>query len=121
MVGISLKSTIESYLRAISASDMPRIAALSMMFSLPLSCGWKPAPVAMRPAMRPRVRTVPWSGRITPLIILSSVDLPEPLRPISPIDSPWLTVNETSSTAGKVSLVGRPLARATVTCLKVRW
>jgi hypothetical protein len=77
--------------------------------------------VAISPAIRPRVRTVPWSGRITPLIIFSRVLLPEPLSPISPIDSPALTVNDTSSTALKVSLTLRPFTSATVTCLKVRW
>ena len=120
-MSISAKSTISSYFRLISFSVMPRIAAFSRMFSRPLSCGWKPAPVAISPAIRPRVRTVPTSGRITPLIIFSSVDLPEPLRPIRPIDSPALTLKETSSTALKVSLILRPLSIATVTCLKVRW
>ena len=58
------------------------------MLSRPVSCGWKPAPVAISPAIRPRVSTWPPSGRMIPLISLSSVLLPEPLRPISPIDSP---------------------------------
>ena len=40
-----------------------------------------------------------------PLTSLSRVDLPEPLSPISPIDSPCSTVNETSSSALNVSLV----------------
>ncbi len=53
--------------------------------------------------MRPRVRMVPESGRITPLISLSSVLLPEPLRPIRPIDSPCSTVKETSLTATNCS------------------
>ncbi len=64
---------------------------------------------------------VPLSGRITPLIIFSNVLLPEPLSPIRPMDSPSFTVNETSSTAGKVSLMSRPLSIATLTCLNVRW
>ena len=61
--------------------------------------------------MRPRVRMVPWSGRITPLIILSRVLLPEPLRPISPMDSPCSTVNETSLTARNFSVRGSLLRR----------
>ena len=88
----------------------PRIAALRKMFSRPVSCGWKPAPVAIRPAIRPRVSTVPPSGRITPLISLSSVLLPEPLRPIRPIDSPCSTVKETSSRAMKVLLMSLAVA-----------
>src|SRR5271170_7166173 len=40
--------------------------------------------------------TSPESGSISPEIILSNVDLPLPLGPISPIRSPSLTVNETS-------------------------
>ena len=53
--------------------------------------------------MRPRVSTLPRSGRMMPLIIFSSVLLPEPLSPISPMDSPCWTVNETSLTAKKAS------------------
>ena len=62
------------------------------MFSRPVSWGWKPAPVAISPATRPRVSTEPESGRITPLMILSSVDLPDPLSPMRPMDSPCSTV-----------------------------
>ncbi len=101
---MSAKSTIWSNLRRVSASLIPRIAALRKRFSRPVSWGWNPAPAAMRPAMRPRVSTLPSSGRITPEISFSSVLLPEPLRPISPIDSPCSTVNDTSSTARKESL-----------------
>ena len=59
---MSANSTISSNLRLVSASVMPRTAALRKMFSRPLSCGWKPAPVAIRPAIRPRVSTSPPSG-----------------------------------------------------------
>ncbi len=85
---MSAKSTIWSNFRLVSASVMPRIAAFRKTLSRPVSCGWKPAPVAIRPAIRPRVSTWPASGFITPLISLSSVLLPEPLRPIRPTDSP---------------------------------
>ena len=118
---MSAKSTISSNLRLISASLIPRIAPLRKRFSRPVSCGWKPAPVAIRPAMRPRVRMVPSSGRITPLISLSSVLLPEPLRPIRPIDSPCSTVKDTSLTARNCSCSGRRRIVATAICLRVRW
>ena len=36
---------------------MPRIAAFRKTLSRPVSCGWKPAPVAISPAIRPRVST----------------------------------------------------------------
>ncbi len=96
---MSAKSTIASNLRLISASLMPRIAPLRKRLSRPLSWGWNPAPVAISPAIRPRVRMLPLSGRITPLISLSRVLLPLPLRPIRPMDSPCSTVNDTSLTA----------------------
>ena len=89
--------------------------------SRPVSWGWKPAPVAISPAIRPRVSTWPSSGFITPLISLSSVLLPEPLRPISPTDSPCSTVNETSWTAQKVSLIAWRRIAAMAICLSVRW
>ena len=56
-----------------------------------------------------------------PLTIFSSVLLPEPLRPISPIDSPWSTVNETSLTARKESDSSCCRIIATLICLRVRW
>src|SRR6478735_8004353 len=118
---MSAKSTISSNLRLISGSLIPRMAPLRKRFSRPVSWGWKPAPVAIRPAMRPRVRMVPESGRITPLISFSSVLLPEPLRPIRPIDSPCSTVKETSLTATNCSWSGSRRTVATAICLSVRW
>ena len=100
---------------------MPMIAALRKRFSRPVSCGWKPAPVAIRPAIRPRVMTVPASGRITPLISLSSVLLPEPLSPIRPTDSPCSTVKDTSLTAVNFSVSGSRRMDATAICFRVRW
>ena len=58
------------------------------MFSVPVISGWNPAPVAIRPEIRPRVRTLPDVGFITPMMCLSSVLLPDPLSPIRPIASP---------------------------------
>ena len=69
----------------------------------------------------PRVSTLPASGRITPLISLSRVLLPEPLSPISPTDSPCSMVNETSLTALKLSLIVWRRMAAMVICLMVRW
>src|SRR3954451_13988787 len=71
--------------------------------------------------MRPRVRTAPPSGRITPLMSFSRVDFPDPLSPMSPIDSPCSTVNDTSSSARNVLLISCPRAEATTICLRVRW
>ena len=118
---MSANSTMASNLRLVSFSVMPRIAALRKTFSRPVSWGWKPAPVAISPAIRPRVRTVPESGFITPLIILSRVLLPEPLSPIRPMDSPCSTVKDTSLTARKSSLRSCPRTMAIDICLIVRW
>src|SRR6476620_5680927 len=118
---MSANSTIWSNFRLVSASDMPRIAALRKTLSRPVSCGWKPAPVAMSPAIRPRVSTWPASGFITPLISLSRLLLPEPLRHIRPSDSPASISNETSLTARNVSLICWRRRAAMVICLMVRW
>ena len=48
---------------------------------------------------RPNTRSDPSSGSSSVLIIRISVDLPEPLAPITPKISPGLISNETSSTA----------------------
>src|SRR3954453_18642666 len=118
---MSANSTISSNLRLVSASLMPRMAPLRNRFSRPVSWGWKPAPVAISPAIRPRVRMMPVSGRITPLISLSRVLLPEPLRPIRPIEEPCSTLKERSLTARNFSWSGSRLSEATAICLRVRW
>src|SRR4051812_40503270 len=118
---MSANSTIWSNFDLISRSLIPMIAPLRKRFSRPVSCGWKPAPVAIRPAMRPRVRMLPSSGRMTPLISFSSVLLPEPLSPIRPMDSPCSTSNETSLTARNFSWSGSRFTDATAICLSVRW
>ena len=71
--------------------------------------------------MRPRVSTVPESGRMMPLMSLSSVLLPEPLSPIRPMDSPCWTVNETPSSALNLLLSSCPRRAATDISLSVRW
>ena len=59
------------------------------------SCGSAPTR-----ALRPR-RTTPASGSRSPLIIASSVLLPQPLRPTTPIRSPSLRVSERSVNSGR--------------------
>ena len=54
------------------------------MFSRPDSSGWKPAPSSSMADTRPFGGSAPDVGRWMPAISLSSVDLPEPLCPISP-------------------------------------
>ncbi|MNT94765.1 hypothetical protein D3C72_2365210 [compost metagenome] len=61
------------------------------MFSRPLKSGWKPAPSSRSGERRPLTVTVPALGRITPVISLRMVLLPDPLVPITPTDSPGLT------------------------------
>ena len=65
--------------------------------------------------------TEPLSGRITPLMSLSSVLFPEPLGPIRPMDSPCSTVKDTPARALKVSLISWPFRAATAICFSVRW
>ena len=48
---------------------------------------------------RPSIFIEPWLGRKLPAIILTSVDLPAPLSPISPTTSPASIDSETSFTA----------------------
>ena len=48
---------------------------------------------------RPSIFIVPCDGGKLPAIILTSVDLPAPLSPISPTTSPGSMANETSFTA----------------------
>src|ERR1700727_1341297 len=73
------------------------------MFSRPVRSCWKPAPSSRRPASLPRTATSPVVGWRTPQMHLSSVDLPEPLRPRIPTVSPSRTVSETLSRAQKSS------------------
>src|SRR3954447_21148206 len=63
----------------------------------------------------------PSSGRMTPLMSLSSVLLPDPFRPIRPMDSPCWTSKETSLTARNFSCSGSRFTDATAICFSVRW
>lgn len=69
------------------------------MFSRAVSSISKPAPNSIRGAMLPFTVHVPSVGSSTPAIILSKVDLPEPLVPNMPNTSPFLTSSETWSRA----------------------
>ena len=57
---------------------------LMKMFSRPEISGWKPAPSSISAEMRPSTVTWPSVGRVMPATHLSSVLLPDPLRPITP-------------------------------------
>ena len=49
---------------------------------------WMPAVTSIRAPTRPTTSTLPAYGYITLVRIFNSVDLPDPLIPISPTDSP---------------------------------
>ena len=85
---ISANSTTSSKVSAISLFDIPCRPETSWMFSRALSSGSKPPVIAISGATPSRTVTVPSSGSSTPAIRLSSVDLPAPLRPTTPIASP---------------------------------
>ena len=102
-------STISSKRASIWAGRMPRIDALRCTFSRPVRSGWKPAPTSSSPASRPRTRTRPVSGAITPATSLRSVDFPEPLRPSRATDSPWAISRSSGARATKSSWPGAPL------------
>ena len=62
------------------------------MFSFAVSSMSKPAPSSMSGAMVPRTVHVPSDASSTPAMILSMVDLPEPLVPTRPNASPRFTL-----------------------------
>ncbi len=82
-----------------SRLDMPRMEPFKKMFSRPVSSGWKPAPTSSSEATRPRISTRPAVGSVMRERILSSVDLPAPLRPMMPMTSPGWTSKLTSRSA----------------------
>jgi len=89
--------------RVTSARDMPSIMPLITAFSRPVISGWNPAPSSMRAVARPDTSTVPLVGRRMPETSLSSVDLPDPLGPITATVSPGATSRSTSASAGNPS------------------
>ena len=80
----SANSTISSKRFWISRFDRPSMMPLMKMFSRPEISGWKPAPSSISAEIRPSTTTDPVVGRVIPATHLSSVLLPEPLRPITP-------------------------------------
>ena len=70
--------------------------------------------------MRPRTPMVPASGCMTPEMSLSSVDLPEPLKPSRASDSPWCTVRSTPCRARKLSEIGLRRILAIASSLRER-
>ena len=84
----------------------------TVAFCSRLNC-WKIMPIFWRASRSPFLssavsswpdtKTRPLSGRSSRFISRSSVDLPAPLRPMSPSASPRATVSDTSRTASKRS------------------
>src|SRR5688572_16232790 len=92
------------------------------MFSRPDRSGWKPAPTSMSPATRPRVSTLPESGRSTPEIIFNVVDFPEPLKPRRATASPSWISKETPSSARNWVVRGlRRRAATNVSLIECVW
>jgi hypothetical protein len=65
------------------------------MFSLPVSSWSKPAPSVSRLDTCPRTSTAPSDGVMIPARTCRSVLLPAPFGPMTPSDSPWISVNDT--------------------------
>ena len=82
------------------------------MFSLAVSSMSKPAPSSISGAIVPFTSQVPLEGSSTPAMILSMVDLPEPLVPTRPKASPRFTSNEMSSRALNSLKATSPRAKA---------
>jgi hypothetical protein len=92
-------STMSPSFRWISRRFMPRIEPLRKTFSLPVSSPLKPVPTSSRLPTRPRMIARPTVGAVIRVRILSSVDLPAPLRPMTPRTSPSRTLKLTSRNA----------------------
>src|SRR5258708_7068580 len=78
------------------------MAPFKYVFSRPVSSGWKPVPTSSNEPTRPESSIRPVVGVVMRERTLSSVLLPAPLRPITPMTSPFSTSNETSLSAQKV-------------------
>ena len=105
---MSAKASISGNFSASARASSPCSAAASRTLSRPLSSGWKPAPSSSSAPMRPRVRTLPEVGVSTPVISLSSVDLPAPFSPMIASDSPGCTAKLMSSSTLAWRRAGRP-------------
>ena len=83
----------------ISCSFRPRTAPYMKTFSRPVNSGLNPAPSSSSAATRPCSSTDPVVGVSVPHMSCSSVDLPEPLRPMMPTVAPGATSKLTSRSA----------------------
>ena len=81
----------------------PRMVPSSTTFSRPVSSGWKPAPTSSSGMRRPQTSIFPVSCIAIPEISWVSVDLPDPLAPTMPKNSPRRTSKLTSESAQKRS------------------
>ena len=77
------------------------------MFSRPEISGWNPAPSSSSAASLPVTDTSPEVGCTIPARSFKSVDLPEPLAPMTPTISPRATSKERSTIAGTASAADR--------------
>ena len=75
-------------LRRICCSDSPITDPMRNTLSTASSSGFQPTPSSRIGVIAARELTRPWSGGNTPHMILSSVLLPDPLRPMMPSASP---------------------------------
>ncbi len=67
-----------------------------------VACGTRSSPWVRKPRCSPRLReTRPWSGSSRPATTRSSVVLPSPLRPTTPMRSPAPTPRLTSASSGR--------------------
>ena len=80
------------------------------MFSRPVKSGWKPAPSSRSEPTEPPTSSRPSVGEKMPAISRRSVVLPEPLRPMNPIDAPGSTSKDTFFSA-QISSVRRVSGR----------
>ena len=84
----SVNASISRFLRSISAFDMPESTLIRQTFSCPVASVSMPSVRESIDATRPLTCNVPPTGSYAPASTRSSVDLPEPLWPISPTRPP---------------------------------
>src|SRR5260221_6812479 len=85
---------------------MPSMVPFSRMFWRPLRSGWNPVPTSSSAPTRPPSTAIPSVGEVIRASILSSVLLPEPLRPITPMTCPGGTSKDTFLSAHIASVTG---------------